>query len=140
MILHQRPLTAKYGVGWSTPRPSLLTLGKHPIALWPGSLSSKHEYLERVCTLTLLCVVPALPGTVEHLVEALNHNTGGYTFDSPQGPFQFSGDLFFRPALTSRVIHLAFNRNEYQGVSLRVKYVRSVELTPLPSWLSRMLQ
>jgi hypothetical protein len=60
--------------------------------------------------------------------EAL-HMTGGSSLNSWKDPWKFSSDLFLLPAFCSPGVHSASNRNEYQGISLEVKFGGHSELT-----------
>ena len=62
----------------------------------------------------------------------------GPGFDFRCGPWKFSSNLILASAFVSPGFHSASNRNEYQGISLRVKCCRRVELTALTSKLCRM--
>jgi hypothetical protein len=67
------------------------------------------------------------------LVMALWYKMGGSGFDSKQGPWKFSSDLFLLSAFSSPGVHSSNNRNEYRGIFLGVRGGRRVELTTRPS-------
>ena len=60
---------------------------------------------------------------------SLRYKTRGLTFDSRRGPRKFSSALILLSAFSSPGVHLASNRNEYQGVSLggKVRPVRRAD-------------
>lgn len=70
---------------------------------------------------------------ISSAVEAVHNEMGGSGLDTWQGPFKFSTDLFFLSTFISSGVHSACNRNEYQGISWRVKCGQCVELTVVPT-------
>ena len=67
------------------------------------------------------------------LVEALYQKTEGPGFDSQCGALKFSSDRILLAAFSSPGVHLASNRNGYQGVSLGANCDPCLQLTTLLS-------
>jgi hypothetical protein len=82
------------------------------------------------CLQTVLKVM-----TINCLTKTVSYEMGGPGFDSLWGCWKFSSDLILLFAFIGLKVHLASDRNEYQGISLGVKCSWCVELTTLPSEL-----